>query len=204
MKLERHKYEAVVIDLAFGDQPVIHPEQLRASPSNKTSVIFAITGNSDETGRALKQGFSFVLEKPLSPEAITRTLKVAYGQIVRERRRYFRCPIVVPVSFFRTSAPEVYGQTINISECGICLRTSTPLLPGTEGTTCFTLPGLPVGIRAESRVRWNNDKGASGLSFLFLPFDVASELQAWLALKLEECLPGSVAEIFSPDHAEFK
>jgi hypothetical protein len=34
------------------------------------------------------------------------------------------------------------------------------------------------------------------LSFLFLPFDLASELQAWLAQKLEEQLPPRVVEKF--------
>jgi DNA-binding NarL/FixJ family response regulator len=196
-RLSRRKVEAVVIDLAFGDQATVCLEQLRASASNKTAVRFALTSSSQETAHALNQGFSFVLQRPLTPESVGHTLKVAYGQIVRERRRYFRYPVAVPIAFSRESAPEVYGQTINISERGVSLRTSSPLSPGTEGTTHFTLPGVPVGIRAESRVCWNNEKGEAGLSFLFLPFDLASELQAWLAQKLEQQLPQRVAERFS-------
>jgi hypothetical protein len=144
----------------------------------------------------LKQGFGFVLQRPLTPESIGHTLKVAYGLIVRERRRYFRYPVAVPVVLSRKAAPEVFGRTVNISERGMAVSTSTPLAPESEATVQFTLPDPSLQITADSKVCWNNEKGDSGLSFVFLPFDLASELQAWLAHKLEEQFPPSVAEKF--------
>jgi len=195
-RIGREKFEAVVVDLAIGNPVSGFLQQIRQSASNRTAVVFAITSNSDETTDALKQGFRFVLERPLTPESIGHTLKVAYGLIVRERRRYFRYPVVVPVVLNRKAAPEVYGRTVNVSECGMALSTSTPLPPGLEGTAQFTLPDLPLQVTAESRVCWNNAKGEAGLSFLFMPFDIASELQAWLAGKLEEQLPDTVTDRF--------
>jgi CheY-like chemotaxis protein len=198
-RLSRRKFEAVVIDLGLGDQATVCLEHVRASASNRTAVIFTLTGSSQETARALKQGFSFVLQRPLTPETISHTLKVAYGLIVRERRRYFRYPVSVPVVLSRKAAPEVFGRTVNISERGMALSTLTLLAPGSEATAQFTLPSSHLLITAESRVCWNNEKGEAGLSFLFLPFDGASELQGWLAQKLEEQLPQPVTEKFRQD-----
>lgn len=195
-RIARHKYEAVVVDFGLGRQAEGFLEQIRASASNRTAVTFAITSGEDDTAYALKRGFNFALEKPLTVESISHTLKVAYGLIVRERRRYFRFPVSVPAVLNRKSEAEVYGRTINISERGVALRTSIPLPPGSEGTAQFTLPDPPLAITVESKVCWSNANGEVGLLFLFLPFEMASELQAWLAQKLEQELPQLVAEKF--------
>ena len=195
-RLSRRKYEALVVDLSLGRRAEACQAQIRSSASNRTAITFALTSSEDDTADALKQGFNFVLERPLTSESIRHTLKVAYGLIVRERRRYFRFPVSVPAVLNRRGTGEVYGRTMNISERGMALRTSTPLPPGSEGTAQFTLPDPPLAITAESRVCWSNGKGEVGLSFLFLPFDMASELQSWLAQKLEQELPQLVADKF--------
>jgi hypothetical protein len=199
-RLSHHKFEAVVVDSALEDQAIACYRQLRASSLNRTAVTFALTRSSQETAAALRQGFSFVLERPLTPESISHTLKVAYGLIVRERRRYFRYPVAVPAVLSRKGAPEVFGRTVNVSENGMALIASVPLPPGSEGTVQFTLPEPPLQITADSKVCWNDEKGQAGLLFLFLPSDLASHLQSWLAQKLEEQLPQLVAEKFRPSN----
>ncbi|MGB0109585.1 MAG: hypothetical protein WBP52_13905, partial [Terriglobales bacterium] len=106
-RLSRRKFEGVVIDLAIGGQGLVCLEHVRASASNRTAVIFTLTSSSQETAHALKAGSSFVLQRPLTSESIGRTLKVAYGSIMRERRRYFRYPVVVPVVLNRKMAAAV-------------------------------------------------------------------------------------------------
>jgi CheY-like chemotaxis protein len=194
--LSHRKFEAVVVDSALEDQAMACFRQIRGSPLNRTAVAFALTRGSQETAAALRNGFSFVLERPLTPESIGHTLKVAYGLIVRERRRYFRYPVVVPAVLSRKNDAEVFGRTVNVSENGMALNASVPLAPGSEGTVQFTLPEPSLQITAESKVCWNNEEGQAGLLFLFLPSDQASQLQAWLARKLEEQLPQLVAEKF--------
>jgi hypothetical protein len=195
-RLARRKYEALIFDLSLGGPVEGFVEQIRASASNRTAVTFALTRGEDDTAYALKRGFNFALEKPLTVESIRHTLKVAYGLIVRERRRYFRFAVSVPAVLNRKSEAEVYGRTINISERGLALRTSIPLAPGSEAMAQFTLPDPPLPITAESKVCWSNEDGEVGLCFLFLPFDMASELQTWLARKLEEEIPQLVADKF--------
>lgn len=195
-RLKRRKFEAIVVDFSQKHNALAVLEQLRASPSNRTSVAFALTGGTRETADALRAGASFALEKPLTRDAVSHMLRAAYGLIVRERRRYFRFPIAVPATLRRKSLPVIHGETVNVSERGIALRASTQLAPGTEGTAEFPLPVPNLRITAESRVCWNDDKGLAGLAFLFLPSAMASELQAWLAARLEEQLPRPVTQKF--------
>ncbi len=187
-RVKRRKLEVVVIDFALGDQATFFLGQVRGSLSNRTAVIFAITNSSEETARALKSGAGFALERPLTIESIRHTLKAAYRLIVRERRRYFRYQISVPAAISNKGAHVIFGKTVNVSERGMAVSTSTPLMPGTEVTAQFTLPVPNVSIKAECRVCWTNDKGETGLSFLFLPSDLGSQLQAWLSQQLNEQL----------------
>jgi hypothetical protein len=117
---------------------------------------------------------------------------IGHELIVRERRRYFRYPISVPATASRKGESEVFGRTINISERGVALSTSAPLMPGTEVTIQRILTNSQLAITADCKVCWHNDKGQSGLLFLFLPSNLSSELQAWLARRLEEQLPDPV------------
>jgi len=75
----------------------------------------------------------------------------------------------------------------------VALSTSTLLMPGTEVTIQFTLTNH-LAVTADCKVCWHNDKGQSGLLFLFLSSNLCSELQAWLARRLEEQLPDPVTK----------
>lgn len=195
-RLSHHKYEAVVIDLSLSPDAIDFLRQVRNNASNRTDVTFALADNKDDTALALRHGYNFVLERPLTAEAILHTVRVAYGLIVRERRRYFRYSITVPAVLARKAASEIYARTINVSEGGLALTTPTLLPIGSEATVEFTLLDPTLRIKAEGKVCWTNGQGATGLSFGFLPFDLASALQQWLSLKLEKELPGEVAERF--------
>jgi len=189
-KLNRRKYEALVVDCALGHQAFCFLQQVRNCAANRTAVTFAITDDQTDTGLALRHGYAFALERPLTTESIAHTLRVAYGLIVRERRRYFRYSIVVPAVLSRKGTSEIYGRTINISEGGLALHTSVRLETGLEANLEFTLPDPKLRIKTDARVCWQkDDDGKTGLSFVGMPFDLTSALNQWLALKLEQELP---------------
>jgi ActR/RegA family two-component response regulator len=106
-RVNHRKLEVVVIDFSLGNQAILVLQQVRASASNRTAVIFAITDSSEETAYALKAGSSSALERPMTIASIRHTLNAAYGLIVRERRRYFRYPISVPAAARRKGESEV-------------------------------------------------------------------------------------------------
>ena len=62
----------------------------------------------------------------------------------------------------------------------------------------FTLTNPQLAIKAGRKVCWTNDRGQSGLSLLLMPSNLSSELQAWLARRLEEQLPDLVTRRFQP------
>ena len=195
-RVNHSKLEVAVIDFSLGDEATLILQQLRGSPSNRTAVTFAITGNSAETAYALKAGSSFALERPLTFDSIRHTLQAAYGLIVRERRRYFRYPISVPAAARRKGESEVFGKTVNVSERGMAFIASSSLTAGAEVTMQFTVTDPRLAMTAECKVCWTNDRGQSGLSFQLLSSDLSGEWQAWLARRLEEQLPDLVTRRF--------
>ncbi len=192
--LNCRKFDAVIVDLQLGEQAGLILDEVHHSPSNRTAVTFAIGGN-DAEDRSFRKRSAFVFERPLSTESIHKTLKPAYGLILRERRRYFRCPISMPVVILRRTTPEVRGQSLNISEGGMAVSSFVPLIVGEDVQVQFTLPGYQFPFSAESKVCWCKT-GHLGVHFMSLSEAQKSELQGWLSRKLEQILPEAIAGKF--------
>jgi CheY-like chemotaxis protein len=190
----RRKFDAVIVDLQLGEQCGLVLDEMRLSPSNRTAVTFAISGSNAES-TAFRKRTGFVFERPLSPQSIGSTLRPAYGLILRERRRYFRCPISSPVTIIRRNMPEVRCESVNISEGGMAVSTLVPLNAGEDVHLRFTLPNRKEPFLAESTICWLKT-GQFGVRFVSLPLELKSELQEWLSRKLEETLPESIAHQF--------
>ncbi len=146
----RQKFDAVIVDLQLGEQSGLILDEVHLSPSNRTAVTFAISGN-DAEGAAFRKRSEFIFERPLSAKSIRSTLKPVYGLILRERRRYFRCPVSIPVLLLRRAQPEVHCNSVNISEGGMALSTSVSLEPRRKDTRSVhfarSRSAIPGGIR---------------------------------------------------------
>ena len=193
--LNRRKFDAVIVDLQLGEQSGLILDEMRLSPSNRTAVTFVISGSDAEATAAFKKRSEFVFERPLSTQSIRNTLKPAYGLILRERRRYFRCPISIPVVILRRTMPELRCHSVNISEGGMAVSTFVPLNTGECVQVQFTLPGHEVPFSVESTICWWKT-GHLGVRFMSLSQEHKSELQGWLSRKLEGILPEFVAGKF--------
>lgn len=199
--LNNGKFEAVLVDFQLGEESRMILEQVRLSASNRRAVTFAITNSATETAVAFKIGSSFVIERPLTIDAISRTLKAAYGMIVRERRRYFRCPVAITAMLRTDDQQEIPCQTVNISEGGLAMKLGVPLQPGAHPRVSFTLPGRQNRFTTEARICWSKPNGLCGAQFLNLSPDQSTDLQEWLSSRLEESLPKAVAEKFRTPQA---
>jgi ActR/RegA family two-component response regulator len=193
-RLQRAKYEAVIVDFRLGDQAREVVEGTRKAASNEHAVVFTVSDGEVEGTEAFKAGSTFLLRRPLSAGSIDLSLKAAYGLIVRERRRYFRCPVETPVAIFGTNMLTAYGRTVNISEGGMAATAAAPIGPGDEIRLHFTLPGNNYELQIESTVCWVKEQK---LGFQFLPSHQSSRLQGWLSSRLEEAMPQSVRDKFS-------
>lgn len=194
--LDRQKFEAVIVDLQLGEEALLVMEQLRFSRTNRTAVTLAITIGDGAQTPVGRPDSTFVLQRPLSAASINQTLRAAYGLVVRERRRYFRCPIAVPVIVRAQQPDELLCQSVNISEGGIAISVPGALDPAGPAAVRFRLPDRSSHLFAETKVRWRNEGGLVGLEFQSLASSQKAELQEWLARKLDETLPENVAALF--------
>ncbi|MCU1269164.1 MAG: sensor diguanylate cyclase/phosphodiesterase [Acidobacteriaceae bacterium] len=193
--LKRRKFDAVIVDLQLGEQSGVVLDDVRLSSSNRTAVTFGISDNDAEVTSACRKKSQFIFERPLSARSIHKMLKPAYGLILRERRRYFRCPVSVPVIIQRESMQEVWCNSLNISEGGMALSTLVPLVAGESVRVQFTLPNHETTYSAKSRICWGKT-GQLGIRFVAISEEQKSELEVWLSQKVEEMLPTFVAGKF--------
>jgi diguanylate cyclase (GGDEF)-like protein/PAS domain S-box-containing protein len=193
--LKNRKFDAVIVDLQLGEQSGMILDEVHLSSSNRTAVTFGISDTDAEVTAAFRKKSQFVFERPLSPQSIHKTLKPAYGLILRERRRYFRHPVSIPVIIRREGMQEVWCNSENISGGGMALSTHVPLLPGESVGVQFTLPHHTIPCLAESTVCWSKT-GCLGIRFLSISDEHKADLQVWLSQKLEETLPEFVAGQF--------
>jgi len=59
-RLNRAKFEAVIVDLRLGSQAEAVLEGVRQSPSNKHAVVFTVSDSEVETARAFRAGSTFI------------------------------------------------------------------------------------------------------------------------------------------------
>jgi hypothetical protein len=200
--LAHQKFEAVIVDLELGEGASTVLREVRLSSSNQTAVTFTITGRSAGTESGFSMGSMFKFDRPLSIDSVSVTLKAAYGLIVRERRRYFRCPVAVGSTLRTTEYPEIKCETVNIGEGGMGLTTSHPFKPREQAMVQFTLPGQPSQFSAELEVCWCDQSGCLGVRFLALSAQQKSGLREWLSARFEESLPERVAIQFRKSAAK--
>src|SRR3984893_1732994 len=190
--LDRKKFEPVIVDFGLGQAEQML-ERVRLSEINRTVVTFAITDPLKP--EAFEIQANFVMAKPLSANLVGRTLKAAFGLMVRERRRYFRCPTAI-AAVVQSNGKEFSCHVVNISEKGMAVTELPSLKPGSQLRVLFTLPGQRAQFIVESEVCWHDEKGRAGLrSLTFLPGQY-SLLQDWIAARLEEGIPETVARQF--------
>ncbi len=184
--IRRRRLDAVIVD--FDLETAGHfTASIRAGNSNKLAVIFACLSSAPQKQHALTAGANFVLQKPLSFERVTDALISAQEMMLRERRRYFRHPLYVPIAVVSDSH-EHRLTTLNLSEGGAAVRAHQPFDTGTLVAFRFALPtGLDIEGRGE--VVWSNDDGAMGLRFHTMKDDAKTHLMHWLEKqeKLAHC-----------------
>jgi CheY-like chemotaxis protein len=189
-KLCHFKYEAIVVDFKDSAAALELLKKSREMTSHKAAVVVAILNANDEMPSAFRAGASFVLVKPISAAVLVRTLKVSHPLMVNEKRRYYRCPVRIPVYVSVGSRPESIETSVNISEHGIALGNSPALQVGDRVVLRLTLPDPPVSAKITAEVCWHDGAGAAGLAFVEVPVHVKEQLTTWLSARLEESLHG--------------
>jgi DNA-binding response OmpR family regulator len=179
------KFDAVIVDCddVLGGLKILRG--VRASPSNKNSVTFAVlNGKQTTTQEVFGMGVNFVLQKPISTLNATRCFNAALSFMVRERRRYFRAPVEMPVRM-TLDGKEFEAVSANISEGGISLTLPQPISKTAKPRLMFTLPETSAAFDLETEVAWMDGKGHAGLRFQNVPPECQQKLDQWLSERIE-------------------
>jgi Tfp pilus assembly protein PilZ len=179
------KYEGVLLDFDVIPDAMAVLSAVRQSRSNEKAVVFAIATDAAQGHSVLENGANLLLERPLDAKQIRRALYAAYDLMVRERRRYFRCAVQVPVLLIQPSSGTDFRCTsINISGSGIALNTPSTFKAGEEVQIVVFLRDSELAIRAMATVVWDDRHGKTGLSFKCSSQQHQTDLEGWLDSQL--------------------
>jgi CheY-like chemotaxis protein len=185
------KFDAVIVDCDDLQGGVEVLQGLRGTPSNKNCLAFAVlNGKKTTMQQAFGLGVNFVLQKPVSVVNASRCFHAALGFMVRERRRYFRHPIKMPVKVV-VGEKEMTATSTNVSEGGIALLVHEPLPKNTVVGLHFTLPGTSLKLDVEAEIAWADAK-SMGLRFRNLRQKSYEILEIWLNVQENQAGLGSV------------
>ena len=189
--LESGRFEALVLDFDNVDNTGALIESLRESPSSKSALVFAVASNGSARQRALEQGANFVFERPFNKAVIKEVLQTAYGLMLRDRRRYFRHPVSLPVRLKRITGTELACTSLNISRNGMALQIPSALDLGEEVELMFNLPDSEPLVGGQGTVVWDDKHGKAGLSFQCTTLEDQNRLVKWLDAQFNEQLSSS-------------
>lgn len=188
-KLCRSKFEGIIVDFNDKPQALDLLRSMRCSTAHKAAVAFALLNREYERSEAFAAGANFYLERPLVVRTVLNTLRAALPIMVRERRRYYRCPMEADVQVVRESGVSLAAKSMNISEGGMAFSTTTTFRDGEKLRLSFTLPETHEKMTISGEVCWNNENGQVGVQLVNLPMAAKEQLQMWLAQKLEVLTP---------------
>lgn len=175
--LSRRKVDGVFVDMAVGGALELI-ESIRSGTSNRKGVIFACILSTKESTATLNAGANFLLRKPLSADSVAMHLAIAKDLLVRERRRYFRHTVNMPVAL-KTADGEQQARMTNLSEEGMAVRTVKALQHGATIEFAFEL-SFGAKVTGRGQVAWTNTEGVAGILMQTIHSKGREALGSWL------------------------
>jgi DNA-binding response OmpR family regulator len=180
MALSRRKYDTFFIDCDDASTAASVLKELRQGRSNRNCIAFALISRRTTIQQAFEMGANFVLDKPISIDRATRSVRAAQGLILRERRRYHRHLVKATGAIMVDSGSEVPISITNISQGGLSIECSRQLDQGGAARVRFQLPGAKHTLEVKGEVMWSTPDGKSGIRFQVISVDMKKELDHWL------------------------
>lgn len=194
-ELSYEKYEGLLLDFDGMGDAVATLEALRANPSNRNAVVFAVATGSPEQQLALQHGASFVVSRPLDTKDLRRTLYAAYDAMTRERRRYFRCTAELPVFVTRADGSDLVARSSNISANGMSIRSAVTFSLGERLGLTLDLQNHGPNVLARGTVVWDDKHGKSGINFQCVRPEFQRTLDAWLDAQFSKMREHAVRDV---------
>jgi DNA-binding response OmpR family regulator len=188
--MTKRKFDAVIIDCDDLQNGVDLLKALRHTQSNARAVAFAVVNGKTTTQQAFTSGANFVLQKPLTLLHASRCFNAALNFMVRERRRYFRHRVDMPLRISLPHNQEITATATNLSEGGMSIRVQGKLAKDAEARFGFTLPTTNISLELKGQVAWVDQAGHIGIRFIEVPQTSQYQLDKWLTDRLQNEMPG--------------
>lgn len=176
--LSRQKTDAFFVDHEL-DPKFAVLKGMRTSPSSRGALGFALVPPQASTTDAFAVA-DFVIDKPLAGTRLGRTLKAAYGIMLKERMRYFRHTLEGEVTLVDSMQRRFVSRIRNISQSGIALESEARLVAREIVQLQFCLPGDEHKLNCKAQVIWAADEGKAGLTFTQMGNPDQARLKEWI------------------------
>jgi hypothetical protein len=128
-------------------------------------------------------GAHFMLRKPLTGEACTKSLKVAYNRMLQDHRRHARYSVMTPLTAQNQNRQSIPLTVMDIGDGGVGLMSKEQFAVGDVLSFRLSLPNASRSVYIEARVLWTRQYGAAGCEFLRIPPVDLNILHDWLKSK---------------------
>ncbi len=183
--LGQRKFDAVVVDAGEAGERLELLGRIRRLPTGRRTLLCCVA-DAGQQESAYRLGANMVLAKPLSPDLLKGSLRVAYGLMVGEQQRYFRHAVEIPVQLRYGKGMEMQVTCSSMSEGGMVVRAPMPMETGQQVIVRFQPPGVQPAIEGQADVGWCDQEGRVGLRFTQLPAPARIALERWLAAAARE------------------
>jgi hypothetical protein len=181
LRLRKEKFEACVVSLGPGAQPVM--EAIRTSPSNSRMVIYGLGGSAQEAMRYSKYGINAIFQEPVERSTALKLVRATQMLVLHEFRRYVRIPVITEVAIQMGARRKITATSLEVSSGGMSIKSSEDVGPGEALEVSFALLTLPrIWIRGF--VTWKKSKHSFGVRF-DTNDDRRRKLKEWIDAYLE-------------------
>jgi c-di-GMP-binding flagellar brake protein YcgR len=109
--------------------------------------------------------------------------------MLRERRRYFRHPVDMPVRISIPEGAELNATGTDLSEGGMAIHVAGKLPWDVVTNLHFTLPGSNISLELRGNITWADASGKAGIRFVEVPQSSQYQLEKWLTDRIKSELP---------------
>jgi len=183
-RVQKGRYEAIVLMYDGTSLAADMVQRIRSGVSNRDSVIFLMS-TSDSQQTAFRVRANFFLNPPITEQSVITTFKAAYGLLVRSRSRWHREPVNGTALLNLGLIKNVPASIVNLSQGGMLIKCSQLLRQHQLVLMRFGLPGTDELLCMSAQVVWTRTDGTVGLRFNDIPEPTVKVLREWVEDRLE-------------------
>src|SRR2546423_1709126 len=178
--LTRSRFDAVLVDCDDVPDGCAVLQAMRKNKSRRSCFVFALVHGNTSVQQAYEMGAHFVLDKPVSDERLTRSMRAAQGFLAHERRGHHRTLRQAAGAILVDTSIELPVTITNLSEGGISIECSRQLDEGGAARLRVLLPGSKKLLDLKGEIIWTTIEGRAGIRFQVLPIEAKEELETWM------------------------